>query len=334
MHKRAFAAIAAICLSAAVHAQDAATPGKTLPVTVDNFDRAETDMQFARIVKLGGFGKFVHARDIDSGSWANRDVLHSDAVFDLDAGPVRILLPKAGKRFMSLMEITEDHYVYSVDYGPGHYTFGKSEIGTRYVFISLRIAVDASDPKDIEQARTIQDAVRAIQAKGPGRFDVPNWDPVSYKKMRDMIVALNGTLPDLRNAFGSRFHANAVRHLIGTAVAWGSYPDKDAMAFTLTPSRNDGGTLYKLSAPSKMPVNGFWSVTVYDARGGGAASVNSVNAKKSADGSTVVRFGGCDAKAPNCLPVTNGWNYMVRVYRPRDEIVNGAWRFPEAKAAN
>ena len=334
MHKRAFAAIAAICLSAAVHAQDAATPGKAVPVTVDNFDRAETDMQFARLVKLGGFGKFLHARDFDSGSWANRDILHSDAVFDLDAGPVRILLPKAGKRFMSLMEITEDHYVYSVDYGPGHYTFGKSEIGTRYVFISLRIAVDASDPKDIEQARAIQDAVRVIQAKGPGRFEVPNWDSVSHKKVRDMIVALNGTLPDLHNAFGSRFHANAVRHLIGTAVAWGSYPDKDATAFTITPSRNDGSTVYKLVMPAKTPVNGFWSVTVYDGKGGGAASVSSVGAKRSADGSTVVQFGGCDAKSANCLPITNGWNYMVRTYRPRDEIVNGMWRFPEAKAAN
>jgi hypothetical protein len=26
-----------------------------------------------------------------------------------------------------------------------------------------------------------------------------------------------------------------------------------------------------------------------------------------------------------------GWNYMVRLYRPRDEILSGKWRFPEAK---
>jgi hypothetical protein len=29
-----------------------------------------------------------------------------------------------------------------------------------------------------------------------------------------------------------------------------------------------------------------------------------------------------------------GWNYMVRLYRPRAEILNGTWKFPDAKPAN
>ena len=40
----------------------------------------------------------------------NRDTLYSSAVFDLDAGPVTITLPDAGKRFMSMQMINEDHY--------------------------------------------------------------------------------------------------------------------------------------------------------------------------------------------------------------------------------
>ncbi|MGA9003334.1 MAG: carboxylesterase, partial [Pseudolabrys sp.] len=47
-----------------------------------------------------------------------------------------------------------------------------------------------------------------------------------------------------------------------------------------------------------------------------------------------VQFGGCDGKIPNCLPTPPGWNYMVRLYRPRDEILNGKWKFPEAKIVN
>ena len=27
--------------------------------------------------------------------------------------------------------------------------------------------------------------------------------------------------------------------------------------------------------------------------------------------------GGCDGKIANCLPITPGWNYWVRLYRPR-----------------
>jgi len=30
----------------------------------------------------------------------------------------------------------------------------------------------------------------------------------------------------------------------------------------------------------------------------------------------------------------NGWNYTVRLYRPRAEILNGTWKFPEPQPAN
>jgi hypothetical protein len=43
------------------------------------------------------------------------------------------------------------------------------------------------------------------------------------------------------------------------------------------------------------------------------------------------QFGGCDSKIPNCLPIMPGWNYIVRLYRPRVEILNGTWKFPELK---
>ena len=52
--------------------------------------------------------------------------------------------------------------------------------------------------------------------------------------------------------------------------------------------------------------------------------------KKDVGGSVTVQFGG-DGKIPNCLPIIKGWNYMVRLYRPRMEILNGTWKFPEAK---
>jgi hypothetical protein len=44
-----------------------------------------------------------------------------------------------------------------------------------------------------------------------------------------------------------------------------------------------------------------------------------------------IQFGGCDGETPNCLPITQGWNYWVRLYRQRLEIMDGSWIFPEAK---
>ncbi len=79
-----------------VHAQPA---GTAVPVTVDNFKRAETDMYLAGFVKEGAFRKFFHHRDLpveNTGVRPNRDTLYSYAVFDLDAGPVTVALPDAG----------------------------------------------------------------------------------------------------------------------------------------------------------------------------------------------------------------------------------------------
>ncbi len=320
----------------------AQTTPRVVTVTADNFNRAETDMYFGMFVKRGGLGKFVHLRDLpleNTGVRPNRDTLYSEAVFDLDAGPVRITLPKAGNRFMSMMVVNQDHYVYEVDYTPGNYNFTRSEVGTRYVFMALRILVDPADPKDMKEAHALQDAV-IVRQKTTGRFEVPNWDPVSQKKVRDSLLALNSGLPDLRRAFGARFQVDQVRHLIGTAAAWGGNPDKDAIYLNVTPARNDGKAVYRLNVPAKVPVNAFWSVTVYDAEGRlkkneyNAYSLNSMTAKRSTDGSVAIQFGGCDGKVPNCMPTLVGWNYMVRLYRPRDEVLNGKWKFPEAKAVN
>lgn len=335
--------LAALAICGATGGVYAQSPvGRAIPVTADNFKRAETDMYFAGAAKRGAFGKFFHYRELPLESPVvrpNRDTLYSEAVFDLDAGPVKITMPNAGKRFMSMMAMNEDHYIYEVNYTPGNYSFTRPEVGTRYLFIGLRTLVDPADPNDMKQAHALQDAVKVSQ-KSPGKFEMPNWDQVSQKKVRDSLLALNSTLPDLRRAFGSRFQVDQVRHLIGTAAAWGGNPDKDAIYLNVTPAVNDGKTTYRLNVPAKVPVNAFWSVIVYDAEGRlqknqyNSYSLNSITAKKNADGSIPVQFGNCDGKIPNCIPTMKGWNYMVRLYRPRDEILSGKWKFPEARAVN
>jgi hypothetical protein len=59
--------------------------------------------------------------------------------------------------------------------------------------------------------------------------------------------------------------------------------------------------------------------------------VSNTTPKKGQDGSVTSQFGGCDRKIPNCLPITRGWNYTVRLLLPGREILDGRWRFPEAQ---
>lgn len=316
-----------------------------IPVTADNFPRAETDLYFKQVVdeQAKSIGRFYHFREplpIEKQPVVrgNRDTLYSSAVFDLDAAPVTINLPDGGKRFMSMQVFDEDEYTPMVVYGKGSYTLTKGKIGTRYTLVAVRMLVNPEDPQDLQQVHVLQDSIRVSQ-KSPGTFEVPKWDPISQKKVRDALVILGSTLPDMRHAFGPKGQVDPVRYLIGSAAAWGGNPDKDAIYLNITPKQNDGKTIYQLHVDKHVPVDGFWSISLYDAKGYyeanpfNAYTLNNITARKEADGAVNVQFGGCDGKVPNCLPIMAGWNYMVRLYRPRPEILSGKWKFPDAQPA-
>ena len=203
------------------------TSSQTIPVTVDNFKRAESDMYFSTVaVKQNSLGKFHHYRELFSVDdqtvvRGNRDTVYSSAVFDLDAGPVTISFPDAGKRFMSLMAVNEDHYVFDVKYGKGSYNFSREQAGTRYMLIGLRTLAAPSAPKDLDKVHALQDAVKVSQPGGPGKFEVPQWDAASQTKVRDALLVLAATIPDFSGAFGNKTDVDPIRHLIGTAAGWG-----------------------------------------------------------------------------------------------------------------
>ncbi|MGX1234738.1 hypothetical protein AB7M71_007830 [Bradyrhizobium japonicum] len=337
------ATTAAVCLSSQSFAQQSGD--RAVPVTVENFIRAESDLYFSAVaLKEGGFGKFEHKREVSPVDnrnviRQNRDTLYSAAIFDLDAGPVTITLPSAGNRFMSLQMISEDEYTSPAIYEPGPHTLSKETIGTRYVLTAVRTLVNPADPADLAQARSLQDAIKVDQPGGPGKFEVPRWDPVSQKRIREALLVLATTITDTSKSFGTKDQVDPVQRLIGAASAWGANPPKDATYLNFSPSKNDGKTIYKLRIRD-VPVDGFWSVSLYNEHGFyeknefDAYTLNNITSKKSADGSVEMQFGGCDGKLPNCLPTPPNWNYMARLYRPRAEILNGAWKFPEAQPAN
>src|SRR5437763_14205984 len=101
----------------------------------------------------------------------------------------------AGKRFMSLIVIDEEQYTPAVYYGAGSHTLSKEQIGTRYLMLALRTFIDPNDPEDLKKAHALQGAVKLDQ-QSPGTFTVPNWDPISHKKVRDALLILASTLPN------------------------------------------------------------------------------------------------------------------------------------------
>jgi hypothetical protein len=306
-------------------------------VNVDNFVRAETHRMFADIQAVaGGVGSFRHNRtpariDEQTVIRLNRDTLYSFAIVDL-AQPARLRLPDADGRYLSAMVVNEDHFVNSVFHEAGEHTLTSDQYGSRYVLVGVRILVDPTDPADVAAVSAVQDRL-AIEAGSSEVFVMPDYDVDSLDATRDALLALARGLNTFDRMFGARADVDPVRHLIGCAAGWGGLPTSEATYIGVDPKVPVGD--YELVFRD-VPVDAFWSVSVYNARGffvpnaKDLYSVNSVTGDRNKDGSITVRFvASADGDIPpNAIVTPEGWNYLIRFYRPRAEVLDGSWTPP------
>jgi len=310
-------------------------------VTADNYVRAESDFQMSGYIKsFNCFGKFHHSRkayDVDNQITirGNRDTLYSFGVWDLTS-PVTVTLPDPKGRYQSLMIVSQDHSISAV-YGPKKVTLTKESVGTRYVLLTVRTFADPNAEADMKKAFQLQDTVGVEQAD-MGNFEVPDWKKEEVEKMRETINVVASTVTDTSKMFGKKKDLDPVYWMLGAALGWGGLPAEAATYVNVFPEKSDGKTPYTLTVKD-VPVDAFWSVTLYDDKGlmpvnkYNAYSFNNVTAEKNEDGSITIHFGG-NPEQPNFLPIVQGWNYIVRLYRPRKEILDGSWTFPNPEEAD
>jgi len=310
----------------------------TTPVTWDTYVRAQSDTMFKSYADDGAFGKFSHIRqptpiDEQKVIRMNRDTLYSMGIFDLTE-PLTVTKPDTGDRYQSMMVLSQDEYIPMVGYKPGDYTLTKDKVGSRYALVILRTLVDATKPEDIKAVHEIQDKF-ITQQDSSGTFETPDWDQKDLEKLTDALNVVADTMTDTSKCFGTEEAVDPIKHLLGAAFGWAGLPAKDATYLTRTPKQNDGTTPQVLTVKD-VPVDSFWSVSIYNKDGyyeknpSGTYVINDRNADTDPDGSITIHFGG-DTSQPNYLYITDGWNYTVRLYRPRKEILDGSWIFPQAK---
>ncbi len=315
---------------------------REIPVTIDNFARAASDIEFDKYVALaGGINRFYHFREptpVDNQPTIrmNRDTLYSTAVVDITEGAT-LTLPDAGERYMSAMVYNQDHYVNKVFHGGGTYKLDMETFDTPYVIVFLRTLVDADDPDDVATVNAIQDRM-TIEARSSKPFVMPDYDEDSFDALVKLLNAFLPFTDGISGTFGAKDDVNPVRHLIGTGVGWGGLPDKEAIYPANVPNLPVGE--YKIEVPADVPVGAFWSVSLYNAKGFFEKNdidgyvINSVMGERNKDGSMTIHLGGCDDGRANCLPIMEGWNYVVRLYQPGPEILDGTWTFPDVEPAN
>lgn len=306
-----------------------------ITVNLDNFKRVETDTMIQRMLPIiGGLGMFHHDRELAPLDQQpvirqNRDTLYSVAIVDLTAGAT-LTVPEVD-RYLSVMVINQDHFINRVIHRGGRFELTTDEFGTDYVVVAARILFDPASEADLAEVHRLQDGL-AIQTPGQREFVYPDYDAVSHKEVRDALLVLGKTMGGLAHCFGTASEVDPVRHLVGTALGWGGLPDPEASYLNVDPRLPVGR--YTMTFGIDVPADAFWSLSVYNAAGyfepgpSGLTNVNSVFAEKNDDGTTTIHLGDWSDSTPNRISLPEGWNLLVRLYRPRlDELAT--WSIPE-----
>lgn len=309
-----------------------------IPVNVLNFNRAETDLMFSRLAAGVGLGTWNHTYELKPLDdqpiiRQNRDTLYSSAIVDVRGG-VTVTLPDTGERYISVWVINQDHYGPVILREAGEHVLSRELVGTDYAALIVRILVDPNRPEDVTEVNRLQNALH-LDGSGAGEFPLPEYDEQSQTETRNAILALARGVSKYDHSFGTAAEVDPVRHLLGTASGWGGLPEYEATYLSV--DENLPVAEYRLRLKD-VPVDSFWSVSLYNAAGYfeenalGVNSVNSLTAVPDADGGVTIRFGVQLDGASNPLPIMPGWNYVLRLYRPHTSVLDGTWTAPRPEA--
>jgi len=306
-------------------------------VTPETYIRAETDRAFTgSIMQSGGVNVFKHDRtpppvDQQPIVRMNKDTLYSGAIVDTEGGATVTVPEIAGGRYVSVLLIDNDHYVPSVIYSAGIHKLPQD---SKYLGIIIRLQVfDANDPVEIAEINKLQDQI-LITANSADPFPPFKWDMESlktlttqYEKEASQLENYNG----LQGPRGKLAKENS-RHL-AAAAAWGLFPEQDAIYLNYNGDHDDQ---QGYQATYQVPDNdAFWSITVYGSDGYMKSDnnvVNAANVKLNDDGTFTVYYGSKEVcgDVPNRLDITEGWNFLMRIYRPGPSVVDGTYKLPNA----
>lgn len=309
-----------------------------IAVNVTNFTRAESDLMFSRLSAGFGLAEWNHTYELKPLDdqpiiRQNRDTLYSSAVVDVREG-VTVTLPDAGDRYISVWVLNQDHYGPVILRDAGDHLLTRELVGSDYAVLVVRILVDPAIAADIAEVNRLQNALR-LTGGGSGPFPLPAYDEHSQTETREAILTLARGVSKYDHSFGTADEVEPIMHLLGTASGWGGLPEYEATYISV--NEDMPVAEYRLQLRD-VPVDAFWSVSLYNAAGYfeendlGVNSINSLTAEKDGDGGVTIRFGQELAGVANALPIMPGWNYVLRLYRPRPEVLDGSWVAPRPKA--
>jgi len=307
------------------------------PVTPETYIRAESDRQFGVVAQMaGGVNRFYHFRrptplDKQNIVRMNRDTLYSMTVVDTSLGATITVPELPNGRYASIMLVDNDHYCPGVIYSSGTH---KLPGDTKYLGVGVRIQIfNPTDAEEVALVNKLQDQF-IIQANSADPLPEFDWDLQSLKELTAQYEKDSTQYSSWQGMMGPRGKVDEKTRHIAAAAAWGLFPEWDATYLNYS-----GGHDYRIchKATYQVPENeAFWSITVYGSDGFMKSDnnvINSSNVKLNADGTFTVYFGSVETcgDVPNRLDTTEGWNFLMRIYRPGKSVLEGAYKLPVAR---
>ena len=178
----------------------------------------------------------------------------------------------------------------------------------------------------------LQDAITIDQpaAQGSSRFRIGTASQ-SRSARRCSSCA---TLPDTRRMFGAKDEVDPVRRLIGAASAWGGNPPRRTRSISMSRPRRTTARPSIGWTSKDVPVDGFWSISVYNARAISRRTARRLHAQQHHRekerrrlGRDPVRRLRRQDRRTACRSCRAGTTWCASIARA-PEILNGTWKFP------
>jgi len=296
-----------------------------IPVTAQNYVRAETDWNFAGQQAQADINTWTHndivTEDNQTIIRSNADVVYSLALVDVSEGATLSIPERANGALQLIHYMDENHLTHGVIYAGESVVVTPDDLtGGNYVYILARTKISDS----LEETRAAQRSM-VIDANSAEPYEPKGFDAEEVEAYRNMLIneVYSGQATvDASRAFGATLDdVDYEDYRYAAAIGWGGLPSQHAQYTAFVNGQGSDAACQTITIPRPdldYENGGFFSLTTYNAESwieGDNFHIGHERMQDNGDGTLTIDFN-CDT--PHSIAVSEGWNGTFRLYKPMD----------------